>query len=100
MGRYIFRQAEPVWAARLQKEMNIRMGFYAQVDKCKSSVNLACSTSYQIYVNGNFAAAGPARAAHGFYRVDEIDITSYLTKDKKRCRHHCMGILRKWVWYS
>ena len=60
MGRYIFRQAEPVWAARLQKEMNIRMGFYAQVDKCKSSVNLACSTSYQIYVNGNFAAAGPA----------------------------------------
>lgn len=82
MGRYIFKQAEPVWAARLQTEMNIRMGFYAQVDKCRSSVNLACSTSYQIYVNGNFAAAGPARAAHGFYRVDEIDITSYLTKDK------------------
>lgn len=81
MERYIFKQAEPVWAAGLQNEMNIRMGFYAQAGKGKTSVNLACSTAYQIYVNDTFAAAGPARAARGYYRVDEIDITSYLNKD-------------------
>jgi hypothetical protein len=74
MERYIFKQAEPVWAAGLQNEMNIRMGFYAQAGKGKTSVNLACSTAYQIYVNDTFAAAGPARAARGYYRVDEIDI--------------------------
>ena len=81
MGRYIFKQAEPVWANRLQKEMNIRMGFMAKVGKCKASVNLACSTNYHIYVNEKFIASGPARAAHGYYRVDEIDITNYLIKD-------------------
>ncbi|HOD93759.1 MAG TPA: hypothetical protein PL054_07780 [Clostridia bacterium] len=81
MGQYIFKQAEPVWAAKLQNEMNVHMGFFSKVGKCRASVNLACSTSYQIFVNGTFVAAGPARAAHGYYRVDEVDITSYLSED-------------------
>lgn len=82
MGKYIFKQAEAVWANRLQTQMNTRMGFSAKIEKCDATVCLACSNNYHIYVNEHFVAAGPARAAHGYFRVDEIDIGKYLTKDE------------------
>ncbi|MEE1043038.1 MAG: hypothetical protein UH854_03640, partial [Clostridia bacterium] len=33
-------------------------------------------------VNGTMVAEGPARAGHGYYRVDEIDISLYLTDEQ------------------
>ena len=38
----------------------------------------AASAYYQLYVNGAFAGYGPAHCAHGFFRVDEIDLTGRL----------------------
>ena len=40
----------------------------------KAVLRVAASTLYRAYVNGQFAASGPARGPHGFYRVDEIDV--------------------------
>jgi len=33
---------------------------------------------YQLFVNGNFVCYGPARAAEGYARVDEISLDSYI----------------------
>lgn len=33
-------------------------------------------------MNGEFICAGPARAAHGWYRVDEICLSPFLTEDR------------------
>ena len=36
------------------------------------------ATIYRVYLNGQFLAHGPARGPHGFFRVDEWDITDKL----------------------
>ena len=38
----------------------------------------AGSTIYRVFLNGEFLGHGPARGPHGWYRVDEIDLTSKL----------------------
>lgn len=42
-------------------------------------VALSASNMYQMFVNGIMVAEGPARAGHGYYRVDEIDVSTHLT---------------------
>lgn len=37
---------------------------------------------YNVYVNGAFVQYGPARAAKGYARVDELSLTPYLTKEE------------------
>ncbi|WP_438483001.1 alpha-L-rhamnosidase-related protein [Oleiharenicola lentus] len=61
--------------------MNLTVGFSATIQKPSASpltLRLTGHSLYRIFVNGKFAGHGPARAAHGFYRVDEIDLTAQL----------------------
>jgi alpha-L-rhamnosidase len=80
MDIYAFKKAQAVWAKGMQTEMNMHLGFAAKIYAKKASVAIAASSVYQLFVNGNFVCYGPARCAHGFHRVDETDISSYLTK--------------------
>ena len=78
-----FHAAKPVWPAGREKEMNLQVGFRAVIEKpaeAKQAVVLrvAAASFYRATVNGQFVAAGPARAAHGFYRIDEVDISHWL----------------------
>ncbi len=78
-----FQRAKPVWPAGREKEMNLQVGFRAVIEKpaeAKQAVVLrvAAASFFRATVNGQFVAAGPARAAHGFYRIDEVDITRWL----------------------
>jgi alpha-L-rhamnosidase len=76
-----FRSAKPVWLEGREREMNVTVGFRATFTKPASgpvTLRLTGSSLYRIFVNGAFAGHGPARAAHGFYRVDEIDVTAQL----------------------
>ena len=38
-------------------------------------IRLTARNIYRLYVNGEMTMHGPARTAHGYCRVDEVDIT-------------------------
>lgn len=78
-----FMHALPVWEKDKENEKNNTLLFRSVIEK-KANVILRVtgSSMYQIFVNGQFAGTGPARAAHTYFRVDELDLTPYLTKDK------------------
>ena len=83
MKEYKFKSALPVWEAEKETTMNYHLVFRSIVSPCENAVvNVSASNMYQMFVNGEFVAEGPARAGHGYYRVDEIDVSSYLTKEK------------------
>jgi len=80
-----FKKAKPVWAIHREYEKNLTLSFRQIIDvkeSAKTSVRLAASCDYRLRVNGEFVSHGPCVAAHGFYRVDEIDITPYLKSGK------------------
>lgn len=76
-----FRSAQPVWPDGRQEEMNLMVGFRAKLTKPEAKpavLRVAAATIYRVSVNGDFVGHGPARAAHGYYRVDEWDLTPRL----------------------
>ncbi|MFB9276004.1 hypothetical protein [Cohnella cellulosilytica] len=78
-----FAAARPVWPAGREREMNLTVGFRAVVGAAggkRARLRLAASTLYRCYVNGRFVAHGPARGPHGYYRVDEWDLSGLLTE--------------------
>jgi len=76
-----FKTARPIWPAGRETEKNLtvafRAGFAAPAGK-RVSLRAAGSTLYRIFLNGEFIGHGPARGPHGWYRVDEIDLTAKL----------------------
>lgn len=77
---YKFESAKPIWESGKTKVLHHPMRFTASVPACRSAIlRISGYTGYQVFLNGNFVCYGPARAGHGFYRVDEVDISSYLT---------------------
>ena len=81
-----FREAKPVWAQGRELEKNLTLAYRAVVPPVKPGeqfvVRIAASTDYQVYVDNVFRCAGPARGPHGWFRVDEWDITDLLSKNK------------------
>lgn len=65
-----FQEARPVWPEGRESEKNLFVSFRAVADK-PSTLRITASSLYRVLVNGVFVAHGPARAGHGFYRVDE-----------------------------
>jgi alpha-L-rhamnosidase len=71
------QKAVPVWAAGREKEMNLNLGFrgvfqaqHGQATRLK----ITASSLYRVFINGTFVGSGPARAAHGYFRVDEYEL--------------------------
>ena len=77
-----FNSAISVWPKGLSDEMNISVAFKAECEKGELTLRLCAQNTYQLYINGALVMWGPARAGKGFFRVDEIDISNYLTRDK------------------
>ena len=75
-----FVQAKPVWLCGMQKEMNCTVIFKAFVEYFSGTAKLRVTgyTNYKVYVNNNFVGFGPARAGHGYYRVDELYINEFI----------------------
>jgi len=73
-----FQAAEAIWPAGRRTVMNDFVGFRATVripDAAQSVLlRLTASAVYRAFVDGVFLAHGPARAAHGHYRVDELPL--------------------------
>lgn len=76
-----FVTAQPVWPEGRETEKNLFAGFRAVFDAPGGDaavLRVTASTIYRAFVNGAFAGHGPARAAHGYFRVDEWDIARFL----------------------
>lgn len=77
-----FRSAVPVWAAGREQEINLWLSFRTETKTSEKTVlRLTGSSAYVVKVDGVFVAFGPARSAHGFYRVDELDLAPYVKPD-------------------
>ena len=72
-----FEKAVPVWPRGYESEWNTFFGFRATVVAHKGERPLlrvtGCS-DYRISLNGRHVGWGPARAAKGWFRVDEISL--------------------------
>ena len=77
-ARPAFRVAHPVWPGGRETRMNdfveFRATFEAKAAE-KPVLRVTGSSVYRIRLNGAFAGYGPARAAKGFFRVDEWPLT-------------------------
>ena len=79
----MFKFAKPIFPKEKEKEMNTFAAFRAITDSLKDAkLSLTAYTFYQLYVNGELVAFGPARTAKGYARVDVIDLDKY-NKDGK-----------------
>ena len=82
MKDYKFRSAVAVWERGEENTVNRWLQFRAEVKKIADArIALTGSCAYVLRVNGDFVAFGPARSAHGFFRVDEIDVSPYLKNE-------------------
>jgi len=84
-----FQVARPVWIAGRSSEMNLQVGFRTFVTLAPGDgtqlpgpvrVRIAASSLYRLTVNGQFVGHGPARAAYGFFRIDEWEVPEGLLK--------------------
>lgn len=76
-----FVSAKPIWPEGREREMDLSVAFRAVFPAPadgRATLRLAGHVLYRVFVNGKFAGHGPARAAHGFFRVDEWDLAPLL----------------------
>ena len=76
-----FQAAHPVWPEGRATERNLLVEFRAVLElpaAGPTTLRLTAATLYRVAVNGRFAGCGPARAGHGFFRVDEWDLAPHL----------------------
>ena len=72
-----FGAAKPVWPEGREKEWNCQVGFTAEFvgAAAKGAVlRYTGATMCRVFLNGEFLGYGPARAAHGFARVEELPL--------------------------
>lgn len=78
MSGQFFKKAIPIFAAGKTLEKNTQITLLCDVKAPKNAVlRIAARSFYQIYVDDTFLAFGPARAAKGFARVDEISLADF-----------------------
>ena len=77
----MFTKASPVWLKDRETEVNLTLQFKALCPASSDTqVLIATSGLYQLWVNGVFAACGPARAGKYHFRQDRIGIGHLLTR--------------------
>jgi len=77
----LIKKALPVWAKGRETEMNLNLGFHGVFKAEKGQdvkLKITGSTLYRVFLNGKYLGYGPARTAHGFFRVDEYDLNDRL----------------------
>ena len=79
----MFTKASPVWLQGREEDRNLTVQFKALCPALPDTVvRVATSGLYNLYVNGQFAAYGPARAGKGHFRMDEIPVSHLLTQEE------------------
>lgn len=92
VSKFYFQKAVPVWEEGQENAMNYTLEFKTQLQgKDDYVLYLAGATSYLVFVNDRFLAHGPARAAHGFYKVDRLLLEDYLSEGENQIKIRCSG---------
>lgn len=79
----MFEKAKPIWLTGRETELHLTVQYKAVVESASSAVvRIATSGLYHLTVNGVFVCYGPARAGRHHFRMDEIDISSRLTRSE------------------
>ena len=76
---YSFIRALPVWKCGDEHVMNQSLVLECKILCQPIILHIACQSAYTVLVNGVLRAYGPARCAHGYHKVDEINLMSYLS---------------------
>ena len=79
-GKYEFMRAVPVWKKGDTKVKNQALALEYTVSPSACKLNISAHTAYTVLVNEILIAYGPARCAHGYHKVDEIELSMYLTE--------------------
>ena len=82
-----FDKAEPVWPAAATDEINSSVAFVSGFDwdgVQPLKLRLSGCSIFKAFVNGEFAAYGPARGPHGWFRMDEWDLSRVAKKGRNR----------------
>lgn len=90
-----WKEAFPIWLQEKEEEMNIQAEFSARLSKPAKKTQvwmyLAAADLYKLWVNGTYVCSGPARTAHGYARVDQIDLTEFLRDGEKLVQAQVSG---------
>jgi len=81
ISKVAFTAAKPIWVAGRQREMNLTVGFRVSFERPvlgPVTLRVAGSSFYRVHLNGHFILHGPARCAHGYYRVDVLELPEHL----------------------
>src|ERR1017187_4033606 len=76
-----FVSAKPIWPKGRETEKNLFVGFRASFKapaQERAVLRATGATLYRVCLNGHFLGHGPARGPHGYYRMDEWDLTDKL----------------------
>ena len=74
----MFKKAIPVFASGKESELNYHIVLRAEAESLKdTALFISAFSFYRLTVNGEFVSFGPARAAKGYARVDEIPLSFY-----------------------
>lgn len=92
MKNYTFLEAVPVWKTGDAAVMNQTLAFSAVIGQAEDALLcVAGHCSYLVFVNDCFIAYGPARAAHDYYKVDELPLKGLLTQEKNTVTIRVVG---------
>lgn len=99
MNNVFFTKAKPIWIANKNKNTHIKL--FASVNAEEAEyIRIATSGLYQLFINGEFVAAGPVRSGRGYFRIDCIDISDRISlavnKVEILCVHYgipCYGLM-------
>ena len=72
-----------LWINLPAAEMNVAAAFRLSlaIPADGATIRLAAADVYRLWIDGDLAAHGPARTAHGYARVDEIPLASSVIPD-------------------
>ncbi len=80
----MFEKAIAVVPANNLQEKNVLYVYKQKTKSLKNAVlHIACADFYQVYVNGDFVAAGPARTAKNYAREDVLDLNRFKQEDNE-----------------
>lgn len=94
----MFSKAIPVWKDidNYKDKLNVHLVFREIEDSLEGyKIKIAASDWYKLYVNDEFVGAGPARAAQGYARVDEYDLTAFHNNGKNEIVIYVAGFYCK-----
>lgn len=77
-----FKRAKPVFPESLSRTKNANVVFHGTLTRGQAKAFVTACSQYKLFINRRFVSYGPARCAKDCYRVDELDISDFLTEEE------------------